>query len=147
MFAPFKAQNMSLNSYMTRDGGRWGGRRCCRPRPADLEPDVRMNPVLLKPNSETGSRVIVLGKPVGNMSVGQYIRCKAELFETYAGVRRAGRNRAGHGAGGRGRIGEVNLKAHDVVNMRMARRARAKVLLAGGIIGAGCSPPLSGPWK
>ena len=49
-----------------------------------MEPDVRMNPVLLKPNSETGSQVIVLGKPVGNMSVGQYIRFKPQIFQTIA---------------------------------------------------------------
>jgi cobyric acid synthase CobQ/L-threonine-O-3-phosphate decarboxylase len=132
--APFKAQNMSLNSFVTRDGGEMGRAQVLQAQACRLEPDVRMNPVLLKPNSETGSQVIVLGKPVGNMSVGQYIRYKPQIFETitqaYDELSASAQVMVLEGAGS---PAEVNLKSHDVVNMRMARHARARVLLAGDI--------------
>lgn len=132
--APFKAQNMSLNSFVTRDGGEMGRAQVLQAQACRLDPDVRMNPVLLKPNSETGSQVIVLGKPVGNMSVGQYIRFKPQIFETitkaYDELAAQSQVMVLEGAGS---PAEVNLKSHDVVNMRMARHAGAKVLLAGDI--------------
>ena len=132
--APFKAQNMSLNSFVTRDGGEMGRAQVLQAQACRLEPDVRMNPVLLKPNSETGSQVIVLGKPVGNMSVGQYIRYKPQIFETitqaYDELSASAQVMVLEGAGS---PAEVNLKSHDVVNMRMARHAGARVLLAGDI--------------
>lgn len=132
--APFKAQNMSLNSFVTRDGGEMGRAQVLQAQACRLEPDVRMNPVLLKPNSQTGSQVIVLGKPVGNMDVGQYIRYKPQIFGTitraYDELASAHQVMVLEGAGS---PAEVNLKSHDVVNMRMARHAGAKVLLAGDI--------------
>ena len=132
--APFKAQNMSLNSFVTRDGGEMGRAQVLQAQACRLDPDVRMNPVLLKPNSETGSQVIVLGKPVGNMSVGQYIRYKPRIFETitsaYDELAASAQVMVLEGAGS---PAEVNLKSHDVVNMRMARHAGARVLLAGDI--------------
>ena len=132
--APFKAQNMSLNSFVTRNGGEMGRAQVLQAQACRLEPDVRMNPVLLKPNSDTGSQVIVLGKPVGNMSVGQYIRYKPQIFETitraYDDLSASAQVMVLEGAGS---PAEVNLKSHDVVNMRMARHAGAKVLLAGDI--------------
>jgi cobyric acid synthase CobQ/L-threonine-O-3-phosphate decarboxylase len=132
--APFKAQNMSLNSFVTRDGGEMGRAQVLQAQACRLEPDVRMNPVLLKPNSETGSQVIVLGRPVGNMSVGQYIRYKPQIFETitqaYDELSASAQVMVLEGAGS---PAEVNLKSHDVVNMRMARHAGARVLLAGDI--------------
>lgn len=132
--APFKAQNMSLNSFVTRDGGEMGRAQVLQAQACRLEPDVRMNPVLLKPNSETGSQVIVLGRPVGNMGVGQYIRYKPQIFETitkaYDELAATSQVMVLEGAGS---PAEVNLKSHDVVNMRMARHAGARVLLAGDI--------------
>jgi adenosylcobyric acid synthase len=132
--APFKAQNMSLNSFVTRGGGEMGRAQVLQAQACRLEPDVRMNPVLLKPNSETGSQVIVLGKPVGNMGVGEYISYKPRIFET---ITRAydelAASRQVMFLEGAGSPAEVNLKSHDVVNMRMARHAGAKVLLAGDI--------------
>ena len=80
--APFKSQNMSLNSYATRGGGEMGRAQVVQAQACRLDPEVRMNPVLLKPNSDTGSQVIVLGKPVANMEVGEYFRYKREAFET-----------------------------------------------------------------
>ncbi len=132
--APFKAQNMSLNSFVTLDGGEMGRAQVVQAQACRIEPDVRMNPVLLKPNSATGSQVIVLGKPIGNRSVDDYIRYKAEA---YGIVCRAYDELAAEYdvmvLEGAGSPGEVNLKAHDIVNMAMARHARSPVLLVGDI--------------
>jgi cobyric acid synthase CobQ len=132
--APFKAQNMSLNSYVTRRGEEMGRAQVVQAQAARLDPDVRMNPVLLKPSSDTGSQVIVMGKPVANMSVGDYLRYKPEVFKT---VQAAYDSLAGEHQvmilEGAGSPAEVNLKHHDIVNMPMARYARAKVLLVGDI--------------
>ena len=94
-----------------------------------------MNLVLLKPNSETGAQVIVLGRPVGNMDVMSYIREKPRMFETikraYDELASTVRIMVLEGAGS---PAEVNLKSHDVVNMAMARYADARVLLAGDMM-------------
>jgi cobyric acid synthase CobQ/L-threonine-O-3-phosphate decarboxylase len=132
--APFKAQNMSLNSFVTREGGEMGRAQVVQAQACRLEPDVRMNPVLLKPNSDTGSQVILLGKPVGNMEVEGYVRYKPVAFEkameAYDSLAREHDVIVLEGAGS---PAEVNLKHHDIVNMRMARHARASVLLVGDI--------------
>ncbi|MEI8140276.1 MAG: cobyric acid synthase [bacterium] len=132
--APFKSQNMSLNSFVTRDGGEMGRAQVVQAQACRIEPDVRMNPVLLKPNSHTGSQVIVMGKPVGNMSVDEYIRYKPEAFKTIC--RAYDELAADHDVivlEGAGSPGEVNLKSHDIVNMNMARYAQSPVLLVGDI--------------
>jgi len=132
--APFKAQNMSLNSHVTFGGGEMGRAQVVQAQACRLDPDVRMNPVLLKPNSDTGSQVIVLGKPVGNMDVGAYIRYKPQAFET---VKQAYDSLASEVdvvvLEGAGSPAEVNLKHHDIVNMAMAEHAKAPVLLVGDI--------------
>ncbi len=132
--APFKSQNMSLNSYVTRDGGEMGRAQVMQAQACRLDPDVRMNPILLKPNSETGSQVILCGKPVGNMDVEAYIRFKPLAFET---VQRAYDSLASEVdvmvLEGAGSPGEVNLKRHDIVNMAMAEYAQASVLIVGDI--------------
>ena len=132
--APFKAQNMSLNSFVTRDGGEMGRAQVVQAQAARLDPDVRMNPVLLKPSSDTGSQVIVLGRPVANMSVNAYIDYKSTAFtkakEAYDSLASEHQVMVLEGAGS---PAEVNLKAHDIVNMAMARYADARVLLVGDI--------------
>jgi cobyric acid synthase CobQ/L-threonine-O-3-phosphate decarboxylase len=132
--APFKAQNMSLNSYVTREGGEMGRAQVMQAQACRLDPDVRMNPILLKPNSETGSQVILNGKPVGNMDVEAYIRYKPQAFEV---VQRAYDSLASEVdvmvLEGAGSPGEVNLKRHDIVNMAMADYAKAPVLIVGDI--------------
>jgi cobyric acid synthase CobQ/L-threonine-O-3-phosphate decarboxylase len=132
--APFKAQNMSLNSFVTREGGEMGRAQVVQAQACKLDPDVRMNPVLIKPNSETGSQIIVLGRPVGNMQVMDYVRYKARAWEavqeSYASLAAEHEVMILEGAGS---PAEVNLKAHDIVNMHMARQAGAKVLLIGDI--------------
>jgi cobyric acid synthase CobQ/L-threonine-O-3-phosphate decarboxylase len=132
--APFKAQNMSLNSFVTKDGGEMGRAQVVQAQACRLDPDVRMNPILLKPCSDVGSQVIVLGKPVGNMRVAEYVRAKEGLWQT---VCTAYDELAGEQdcmiLEGAGSPGEVNLKSHDLVNMRMAQQAQAAVLLVGDI--------------
>ncbi len=132
--APFKSQNMSLNSFVTRDGGEMGRAQAVQAQAGRIDPDVRMNPILLKPNSDTGSQVIVMGKPVGNMNVEEYIRYKPAAFQTakeaYDQLAEEYDVVVLEGAGS---PAEVNLKSHDIVNMNMARYANAPVLLVGDI--------------
>ncbi|MDH4320943.1 MAG: cobyric acid synthase, partial [Desulfobulbaceae bacterium] len=132
--APFKAQNMSLNSFVTRDGLEMGRAQVVQAQAARLDPDVRMNPILLKPSSDVGSQVIVNGRPVGNMCVADYVRYKPTAFaaalNAYASLAAENDVMVLEGAGS---PAEVNLKAHDIVNMAMAREANAKVLLVGDI--------------
>ncbi|MBI5686144.1 MAG: cobyric acid synthase [Verrucomicrobia bacterium] len=132
--APFKSQNMSLNSFVTRDGCEMGRAQVVQAQACRIEPSAAMNPILLKPNSDTGSQVILMGKPVGNMNVGEYIRFKPQAFET---AKQAYESLAADYDAivleGAGSPAEVNLKHHDIVNMSMARHAGAPVLLVGDI--------------
>jgi adenosylcobyric acid synthase len=132
--APFKSQNMSLNSFVTRSGGEMGRAQVVQAQACRLEPDVRMNPILLKPNTDTGSQVIVCGKPVGNMDVMEYVGYKPVAFEA---AKAAYDSLADEFdiivLEGAGSPGEVNLKHHDIVNMRMAQYAGAPVILVGDI--------------
>jgi len=132
--APFKAQNMSLNSFVTRDGLEMGRAQVVQAQAARLDPDVRMNPVLLKPNSDTGSQVIIHGRPVGNMDVLTYLRYKeAAMQAAHASYDSLAAEYDVILLEGAGSPGEVNLKRHDIVNMGMARYAEAPVLLVGDI--------------
>jgi len=132
--APFKAQNMSLNSYVTPDGLEIGRAQAMQAQACRLDADVRMNPVLLKPNSDTGSQVIVMGKPVANMEAGEYFRKKKDLSDivhmAYDGLASEHDAMVLEGAGS---PAEVNLKSHDIVNMSMALHAHAPVLMVGDI--------------
>lgn len=131
---PFKSQNMALNSYVTLDGAEIGRAQAMQAQAAGLDPDVRMNPVLLKPNSDTGSQVIINGQVVGNMKVREYVAYKEKAFtaakEAYDSLSSDYDAVILEGAGS---PGEVNLKAHDIVNLNMARYAEAPSLLAGDI--------------
>lgn len=132
--APFKAQNMSLNSYVTRDGLEMGRAQVVQAQACRLDPDVRMNPVLLKPSSGMGCQIIVNGKPVANMTVGQYVDYKALAWPAVtAAYDSLSAEYDGIILEGAGSPAEVNLKQHDIVNMRMARYADSPVLLAGDI--------------
>ncbi len=146
--APFKAQNMSLNSYVTRDGGEMGRAQVVQAQACRLDPDVRMNPVLLKPSSDVGSQVIVCGRPVGNMKVIDYVRYKETAWQE---VCRAYDSLASEFdvviLEGAGSPGEINLKSHDIVNMRMARHAGAPSLLVGDIDRGGVYASFIGHWE
>ncbi len=143
--APFKAQNMSLNSFVTRDGLEMGRAQVVQAQASRLDPDVRMNPVLLKPSSDVGSQVIVNGRPIGNMRVSEYISYKPTVWEA---VKTAFDSLASEYQviilEGAGSPGEINLKHHDIVNMKMAAYARAPVLLIGDIERGGVFASLVG---
>ncbi|TGJ98660.1 cobyric acid synthase [Leptospira langatensis] len=132
--APFKSQNMALNSFVTFDGAEIGRAQALQAQACKIRADYRMNPILLKPSSEKDSQVILNGKPVDAMDFREYMKFKANAFEevkkSYDSLSQEFDLVVLEGAGG---ISEVNLKERDIVNMRMAEYARAKVLLIGNI--------------
>ncbi|HSF34323.1 MAG TPA: cobyric acid synthase [Candidatus Tectomicrobia bacterium] len=132
--APFKAQNMALNSYVTADGGEIGRSTAEQAAAAGIAPTVDMNPILLKPNSEVGSQVILRGKPIGNYPASAYWQLKPTLFDiVQTSLRTMLDDYEVVVIEGAGSPAEINLKTHDLVNMRVARWAQAPVLLVGDI--------------
>ncbi|MET7379718.1 cobyric acid synthase [Streptomyces sp. NPDC005526] len=133
--APFKAQNMSLNSFVTREGAEIGRAQAMQAQACRVEPTALMNPVLLKPGGEQSSQVVLLGRPVGELSargyhggrqqrlLGTVLDCLAELRGTYDAVI----------CEGAGSPAEINLRRTDIVNMGIARNARLPVLVVGDI--------------
>ncbi len=143
--APFKAQNMALNSFITPEGGEMGRAQVVQAEAAGIEPHVDMNPVLLKPTSTMGSQVIVLGKAVGNFSAKEYYRYKKDLFPVVleAFHRLAARYEI-IVLEGAGSAVELNLKAHDLVNLSMAKAVQAPSVLVGDIDRGGIFAALIG---
>jgi adenosylcobyric acid synthase len=133
--APFKAQNMSLNSYVTREGAEIGRAQAMQAQAARVEPSALMNPVLLKPGGDRTSQVVLMGRPVGEMSArGYHNGSRAELLETVTGCLEELRSR--HDAvicEGAGSPTEINLRQGDIVNMGLARAARLPVVVVGDI--------------
>ncbi|MEW6089131.1 MAG: cobyric acid synthase [bacterium] len=130
MACPFKAQNMALNSYVTKEGGEIGRAQAVQAHAAGIEPSVEMNPILIKPNTDTCAQVIVLGKPLRNMEAVQYIKHKKSLVKTvHKSFDRLINKYEAVVIEGAGSPAEVNLKSHDFVNMKMAEYARAPVIL------------------
>lgn len=132
--APFKSQNMSLNSYVTPEGGEIGRAQAVQAQACDINPHTDMNPVLLKPNSDTGSQVVVQGRPVGNMSISEYDAYKPTAFEkiweSFDRLRQAYEFIVIEGAGS---ISEINLKKNDIANLKIALMARCPVILVADI--------------
>mgnify|MGYP000377974338 CR=1 FL=1 len=132
--APFKSQNMALNSFVTRDGLEMGRAQVVQAQAAGIEPDVRMNPILLKPSSDVGSQVIVNGEVRGQMPAAAYFKMKRalipEILSAYNSLAETVDIIVIEGAGS---PAEINLKADDIVNMGLARLVDAPVLLAGDI--------------
>ncbi len=133
--APFKSQNMALNSYVTRDGGEMGRAQVVQAEAAGLAPSVLMNPVLLKPTGQATSQVIVLGRPVGNMSAKEYhekynMQVLGVVEDSLSKLRSEYEIIVIEGAGS---PAEVNLQATEIVNMRIARMADCPVLLVADI--------------
>ena len=146
--APFKAQNMALNSFATSEGLEMGRAQVTQAEAAGLEPSVRMNPVLLKPTSDRRSQVIVNGRPIGTMSAVEYDSFKPRLREmvkeTYDALEDSVDVVVIEGAGS---PAEINLKQGDIVNMSMAKAADAPVILIGDINPGGVFASLYGTVK
>lgn len=133
--APFKAQNMSLNSFVTRDGAEIGRAQAMQAAAARVEPSALMNPVLLKPGSDRGSQVVLLGRPVGEVTArGYHTERQTRLLPTVTDC--LDRLRAEYDAvicEGAGSPAEINLRRGDIVNMGLARAAGLPVVIVGDI--------------
>ena len=143
--APFKAQNMSLNSVVTRHGAEIGRAQAMQAAAAWIEPEAAMNPVLLKPGSDQTSQVVVLGQPYADVSALSYRQHKAALLEValdcLADLRRRYEVVICEGAGS---PAEINLRATDIANMGLARAAGLPVLVVGDINPGGVFAALFG---
>ncbi|ACM18415.1 cobalt-precorrin-3 C17-methyltransferase and adenosylcobyric acid synthetase [Geotalea daltonii FRC-32] len=132
--APFKSQNMALNSAVTPEGGEIGRAQAVQAEACGIAPHVDMNPVLLKPNSDVGSQVIVQGRVIGNMKVAEYNAYKPEAFvsvkESFSRLRQCHDFIVIEGAGS---IAEINLKQHDIANLKVAEMAGCPVILVADI--------------
>ena len=143
--APFKSQNMALNSYITKEGLEIGRAQAMQAQACGIEPVSDMNPILLKPTSQTGSQVIVHGEVVGNMKAADYYANKKSLIpEVMAAYHRLSRAYDIVVIEGAGSPAEINLKDDDIVNMGMAKMAKAPVLLVGDIDRGGVFASLYG---
>ena len=143
--APFKSQNMALNSFITQAGGEMGRAQVVQAEAAGIAPDVRMNPILLKPTTDVGSQVIVNGVVQGNMRAMEYYKRKREyipaIMEAYESLAAEYDIIVIEGAGS---PAEINLKQQDIVNMGLAELVDAPVLLAGDIDRGGVFAQLYG---
>ncbi|HEY1233164.1 MAG TPA: cobyric acid synthase, partial [Candidatus Binatia bacterium] len=144
--APFKAQNMSLNSAATFDGGEIGRAQALQAEACRVVASVEMNPVLLKPATDTGAQVILLGKIWGQVSASDYHTRRVEqLFpEVLLAYKRLSTKHDLVLLEGAGSPAEINLREHDIVNMRMAHAADAVCLLVGDIDRGGVFASLLG---
>ncbi len=132
--APFKPQNMALNSAVTIDGGEIGRAQAVQARACGLEPHTDMNPILLKPNSDIGSQVILNGRTVGNMDARAYHDFKPEAKSTvFDAFQRLASNHEVIIVEGAGSPAEINLRANDIANMGFAEMVDCPVLLVGDI--------------
>lgn len=132
--APFKSQNMALNSFITKEGAEMGRAQVVQAEAANIEPSVLMNPILLKPTSDSGSQVIVNGEAIGTMRAGEYYAMKHTLRpkvqEAFDALAAQYDIVCIEGAGS---PAEINIKKDDFVNMGMAKMAKAPVLLVADI--------------
>ncbi|MCJ8338121.1 MAG: cobyric acid synthase [Pseudomonadales bacterium] len=132
--APFKSQNMALNSAVTKEGGEIGRAQAVQAQAARLEPSILMNPVLLKPNSDVGSQVIVNGQSIGNMKARQYHEYKPQLLKCVVAVHQELQQL--HPViivEGAGSPAEINLREHDIANMGFAEAIDCPVLIIADI--------------
>ena len=143
--APFKSQNMALNSFITEEGLEMGRAQVMQAEAAGIAPSVLMNPILLKPTNDVGSQVIVNGEVLGTMSARDYFRYKKKLVPD---IMKAYETLAAENdiivIEGAGSPAEINLKEEDIVNMGMAKMAKAPVLLVGDIDRGGVFAQLIG---
>ena len=143
--APFKSQNMSLNSFVTPEGGEIGRAQAVQAEACGIAPHTDMNPVLLKPNSDTGSQIVVQGRPVANMTISEYDAYKPAAFEkiqeSFGRLRGIYEFIAIEGAGS---ISEINLKKKDIANLKIAEMARCPVILVADIDRGGVFAQIAG---
>lgn len=143
--APFKSQNMALNSFITKEGLEMGRAQVMQAEACGIEPSVNMNPILLKPTNDMGSQVIVNGEVLGNMSARDYYKKKTELIphimEAYNNLAKEYDIIVMEGAGS---PAEINLKENDIVNMGMAKLVNSPVLLVGDIDRGGVFASIAG---
>ncbi len=143
--APFKAQNMALNSFATREGGEIGRAQAVQAEAARIEPSVDMNPVLLKPEGEGSSQLIVQGKVVGKSSASSYYRDSGKLLKAVReSLERLLSSFEIVVIEGAGSPAEINLKKREIVNMRVAQMAKSPVILVGDIDRGGVFASLIG---
>lgn len=143
--APYKSQNMALNSYVTANGLEMGRAQVVQAAAAGVEPDVRMNPILLKPSSDTGSQVIVNGEVRGHMGAAEYFRHKTKLIpDVLAAYDSLAEEFDVIVIEGAGSPAEINLRENDIVNMGLAQLVDAPVLLVGDIDRGGVFAQLYG---
>lgn len=143
--APFKSQNMALNSFITKEGLEMGRAQVMQAEAAGTEPCVAMNPILLKPTNDTGSQVIVNGEVLGTMNARDYFKMKKSLVpEVMKAYRKLEEQYDIIVIEGAGSPAEINLKQDDIVNMGMAKMANAPVLLVGDIDRGGVFAQLYG---
>lgn len=145
LVAPFKSQNMALNSFITEEGLEMGRAQVMQAEAAGIRPSVKMNPILLKPTNDVGSQVIVNGEVLGTMSARDYFKYKKKLvpdiMKAYQELSDEYDIIVIEGAGS---PAEINLKNDDIVNMGMAKMAKAPVLLVGDIDRGGVFAQLIG---
>ena len=143
--APFKSQNMALNSFITEEGLEMGRAQVMQAEAAGIKPSVLMNPILLKPTNDTGSQVIVNGEVLGNLSAREYYKRKKEMIpHIMQAYRQLDEQYDIIVLEGAGSPAEINLKQDDIVNMGMAKLAKAPVLLVGDIDRGGVFASLAG---
>ena len=132
--APFKSQNMALNSFITRNGAEMGRAQVVQAEAANIEPSALMNPILLKPTSDKGSQVIVNGEAIGTMTASEYFAFKTQLIpEIMKAYNQLDAENEVIVIEGAGSPAEINLRGQDIVNMGMAKMAKSPVLLVADI--------------
>ncbi|MFT7388150.1 MAG: adenosylcobyric acid synthase [Candidatus Endobugula sp.] len=146
--APFKPQNMALNSAVTIEGGEIGRAQAVQAEACYLSPSILMNPILLKPNSDLGSQVIIHGKSIGNMKAQEYHRYKPQLLntviETYQQLQEKYQHIIIEGAGS---PAEINLREHDIANMGFAEAINCPVIIVADIDRGGVFAHLYGTYE